>query len=74
VTETTDPHIKGLLAQTAQIQSYDPVANDEARKIFAEPLTLCDDLKLAITEVEAIDRVTRWDEFQEVPKLLAQFI
>jgi UDPglucose 6-dehydrogenase len=66
------PIIRELIAERAQIQAYDPVANDEARKIFSNgELKFCDSLTLALQGTQAVILVTRWDEFKDVPKLLA---
>lgn len=66
------PIIRALLAERAKIQAYDPAANREARKIFGDQITLIDSLADVIRNVDAIVLVTRWDEFQNVPELLAQ--
>lgn len=66
------PIVKALLAEQAKIQAYDPIANGEARKIFDGRVTLVDTLEQAITNVDAIVLVTRWNEFQQVPALLTQ--
>jgi UDPglucose 6-dehydrogenase len=66
------PIIKALLADQVEVKAYDPVANNEARKIFGDQITLVDTLTDAIVNVDAIVLVTRWDEFRKVPELLAQ--
>jgi UDPglucose 6-dehydrogenase/GDP-mannose 6-dehydrogenase len=65
------PIIKALLAQGAKIKAYDPVANEEARKIFGHEIMLCDNIHQAIVNVEAVVLVTRWAQFKQLPALLA---
>jgi UDPglucose 6-dehydrogenase len=64
------PIIKALLAEQAKIQAYDPVANPEARKIFGDQINLCSQLAQAISNMDAVVLVTRWDEFRQIPELL----
>ncbi|MFQ5787191.1 MAG: nucleotide sugar dehydrogenase, partial [Thermodesulfobacteriota bacterium] len=65
------PIINYLLAEEAIITAYDPVAKNEAMKMFGNfNIRYCDNLCEAITEVEAIILVTRWEEFREIPELL----
>ena len=66
------PIIRDLIAQGAKVQAYDPVANDEARKIFTNgEVQFCDGLAQALQDAQAVVLVTRWAEFKDVPKLLA---
>ncbi len=64
------PIIKGLQAEGARIQAYDPVAINEARKIFDDAIVYCDSLASALQNVDAVVLVTRWSEFNQVPELL----
>jgi UDPglucose 6-dehydrogenase len=67
------PIIKDLLTRKATLKAYDPVAKHEAKKIFKhEEVNLCDSLTEALNDVDAVVLVTRWTEFQDVPKLLAR--
>jgi len=67
------PIIKELLRKGANVRAYDPVANHEAQKIFADHnIMFCDNLHQAIDGVEAIVILTRWEEFRSVPELLLQ--
>ncbi|MBE9009249.1 UDP-glucose/GDP-mannose dehydrogenase family protein [Pseudanabaenaceae cyanobacterium LEGE 13415] len=66
------PLIKALKAQNATLKAYDPVANPEAAKLLKpDEVELCDSLQTVIEGVDAIVLVTRWDEFQAVPELIA---
>lgn len=66
------PIIQALLAEGAQLKGFDPIANAEAKKVFGDRITLCDDINQAISTVEAVVLVTRWEEFRNVPTLLAR--
>jgi UDPglucose 6-dehydrogenase/GDP-mannose 6-dehydrogenase len=66
------PIINQLLAEGAILKAYDPVANSEARKLFENSkVRLCSGLEEVIQESQAIVLVTRWDEFRQIPRLLA---
>ena len=65
------PIIRSLLQEGAAVKGYDPAAADEARKLFSShELELSVSLSDALTEVDAVVLVTRWDEFRKVPDLL----
>jgi UDPglucose 6-dehydrogenase len=66
------PIVKELLAQDAGIKAYDPVANHEARKLFGNrQIVYCDDLAQTVEDVQAVVLLTRWEEFERIPELLA---
>ena len=66
------PIIRSLVQQGAIVQAYDPVARSQAERIFAkEEVRLCHSLEQVIQNVDALVLVTRWDEFNELPKLLS---
>jgi UDPglucose 6-dehydrogenase len=50
----------------ARVRAYDPVAMDEARRIFgARPdLDLCDSMEAALAGADALAIVTEWQEFR----------
>ena len=49
----------------------DPVAIEEARKAYARTeANYCDDLKTALTGVDAVVVVMPWPEYRDVPELL----
>ena len=58
--------IKGLLALGAKVKAYDPVAIEEARKIFAGRIIYCDSIEEAARESSALILVTEWDEFRGI--------
>jgi UDPglucose 6-dehydrogenase/GDP-mannose 6-dehydrogenase len=66
------PIIDLLLARGAQVAAYDPVAKATARTALgARAVTLVDSLAGAVDGAEALVLVTRWDEFAQLPALLA---
>jgi UDPglucose 6-dehydrogenase/GDP-mannose 6-dehydrogenase len=65
------PIIRSLLREGAVITGYDPVAAEEARKLFSsQELELSGSLSDALVKADAVVLVTRWDEFRNVPDLL----
>lgn len=67
------PIVRGLLKEGATVIAYDPIASEEARKVFSDgEVTLCETLVQAVENVEAIVLVTRWKEFEKLPELLAR--
>jgi UDPglucose 6-dehydrogenase/GDP-mannose 6-dehydrogenase len=67
------PIIAGLLARGARVRAYDPVARATAREALAgHDVALVDTLDEAVEGARAVLLVTRWDEFQRVPDLVAR--
>ncbi len=65
------PIIKRLLDEGVILKAYDPVAMEEARKLFSErSLTLCVRLEDSLDDVDAIVLVTNWAQFGALPQLL----
>jgi UDPglucose 6-dehydrogenase len=50
----------------ARVRAYDPVAMDEARRIFGErpDLEFCDSMEGALAGADALAIVTEWQEFR----------
>jgi len=66
------PIIRELLGAGAEIKAYDPVATHQAERLIPDRhVLLCDDLRDAITDAQAVVLVTPWDEFHRLPDLLA---
>ena len=55
--------IRGLLADGALVQAYDPVAKSEAKKILSE-VFYADDEYDAVKDAEALIFVTEWNQFR----------
>ena len=59
------------MREGARVKGYDPVAADEARKLFSpQELELSQTLAEGLTQADAVVLVTRWEEFLKVPDLL----
>lgn len=66
------PIVKELLAAGADIRAFDPVAKLEAEKIFgAQRIDYCEQLGDALDGADAVVLLTRWEEFTNLPDLLA---
>jgi UDPglucose 6-dehydrogenase len=59
------PLVKGLLAEGAQVQVYDPEAMKIARGIFGSKVTYAENSYGALTGADALLIVTEWNEFRE---------
>jgi UDPglucose 6-dehydrogenase len=57
------PLVEGLIARGAKVSAYDPVAREQAEKIF-EGIEFADDAYAAAEGAEALVIVTEWDEFR----------
>jgi UDPglucose 6-dehydrogenase len=67
------PIVRELLAARATVKAFDPVATQEARKLFAgAPIEYCDTLASAIDGAHAIVLLTRWSEFDRLIDLLSR--
>jgi UDPglucose 6-dehydrogenase/GDP-mannose 6-dehydrogenase len=66
------PMVRELLDAGAEVRAYDPAAGRQAARLLQDRrLVMCDTLVEAVTGVEAVVLVTRWEEFRAVPDLLA---
>jgi UDPglucose 6-dehydrogenase len=65
--------IEGLLAGGAAVRAYDPKAEEQARLVFGDRVTLCGRAYEAVTGADALVVVTEWNEFREpdFPKIRA---
>jgi UDPglucose 6-dehydrogenase len=57
--------IERLLKLGAQVRAYDPEANETARGIFDDRITLCDKSYDALQGADAMVLVTEWNNFRE---------
>jgi UDPglucose 6-dehydrogenase/GDP-mannose 6-dehydrogenase len=68
------PVVQELLSQGAKVKVYDPVANEEAQKIFGnQNIGYCKNLLEAVKDAEAIVLMTRWEHFKKIPDILDKF-
>jgi len=56
---------EGLLAGGASVRAYDPKAEDSARSVFGDRVTLCGRAYDAAKGADALVVVTEWNEFRE---------
>jgi UDPglucose 6-dehydrogenase len=57
--------IEALLAGGAAVRAYDPKAEEQARRIFGNRVTLCTRAYEAVSGADALVVVTEWSEFRE---------
>ena len=60
------PFIEGVRQAGGCIRAYDPVARDEARRLFGkrQDLVLCDSREATLDGADALAIVTEWNEFR----------
>ncbi len=54
-----------LLAEGAVVSAYDPIAEEEARKLMPE-LAYCDSALAAVDDADAVVLVTEWKELRDL--------
>lgn len=66
--------IETIMQEGGQIKAYDPVANDNMRKIFPD-ISYAKSLYEAVSGVDAVIIMTEWDEFKHIDiGLLAELV
>ncbi|WP_439543205.1 UDP-glucose dehydrogenase family protein [Hyphomicrobium sp.] len=64
--------VRELQRRGADVIAFDPVASDEARKVFnGSPPTFAGSVGQAVEQAEAILVVTPWPEFSDLPQMLS---
>lgn len=65
------PVIARLVEEKAAVTAYDPVALDEARKLFGDNgIVYSDRLESALAQADVLVIMTRWDAFEKIPAML----
>lgn len=65
------PIVQELLAGSAKVKAFDPVATHEAQKLFEnQPIQYCETLADTIADVDVVLLLTRWNDFNALPELL----
>lgn len=65
------PIVNHLLERGARISAYDPVAAEEARKLFGNgTISYAAEIADAIAEADAVIIVTRWPDFGALPEMI----
>jgi len=57
-------NIKALLKEGAKVRAYDPEAMDNVKKVFQQPIELCEDEYQAAQGADALLIATEWPEFR----------
>jgi UDPglucose 6-dehydrogenase len=65
------PIVQRLVARRARVTIHDPVVRSLPEQLAGLDVVLSDDLELALRDADAVVLVTRWDQYLEVPALLA---
>lgn len=65
------PVVEALIEAEADIKAFDPIAQEEAEKVFKQGgLQYAEKLEQALEDVQVVLLMTRWAEFAQVPELL----
>ncbi|GAB6194415.1 UDP-glucose dehydrogenase family protein [Desulfocastanea catecholica] len=65
------PIVQSLIAAGADVTAYDPVAQEEAKKIFGNSsINYHESIEDTVKNTQAILLLTRWDEFKKLPEVL----
>lgn len=65
------PIVHALLERGAEVTVYDPVAQNNGRRLLPSCVRWADDLEQALA-ADAVMLVTRWREFERIPALLTE--
>jgi UDPglucose 6-dehydrogenase/GDP-mannose 6-dehydrogenase len=65
------PVIRLLLERQMQVKAHDPVAMMEARKVLPDAVAYVDSVEECVADVDALVVLTRWPQFEVLPKLLS---
>ena len=56
--------IDELLAAGAEVRAYDPVAGDEARRLYGDQIAVCERRQDALAGADGLAILTEWNEFR----------
>jgi UDPglucose 6-dehydrogenase/GDP-mannose 6-dehydrogenase len=66
------PVVKALLAEGARVTAFDPIALEEAERLFGvDKIRYADSVETCVADAEAILLVTRWDLFSTLADMIA---
>jgi UDPglucose 6-dehydrogenase len=52
------------------VTGFDPIAREEAHKVFGDNVVFREDLADALRDAEAVLLMTRWPQFEQLPELV----
>lgn len=65
------PIVRELMDRKASIRAFDPVAEEEAKKIFGEDgVSYCASVEETLEDAQAVLLLTRWQQFESVPEII----
>jgi UDPglucose 6-dehydrogenase/GDP-mannose 6-dehydrogenase len=64
------PVTQQLLDAGAIVTGFDPIAREEAHKVFGDRVAFREDLADALRDAEAVLLMTRWPQFEQLPELV----
>jgi UDPglucose 6-dehydrogenase len=64
------PVTRQLLEAGAVVTGFDPIAREEAFKVFGDSVVFREDLADALHDAEAVLLMTRWPQFEQLPELV----
>jgi UDPglucose 6-dehydrogenase len=56
--------INQVLAAQGKVRAFDPVAGDEARRLFENKIVICEEAYEAVQKADALAILTEWNEFR----------
>ena len=62
---------RSLLGEGAVVKAFDPIARREAEKVLGGCVKFVDSLESALDDAAAVMIMTRWQEFERLPELIA---
>lgn len=66
------PIVQQLVQRGARVTGYDPVAKESARAVMPAAIRFADSMADALADCDAVVLLTRWEEFKDAPRILAQ--
>lgn len=65
------PIVRELVGQKAEIRAFDPVAENEAKKVFTDGgVVYCASVEETLENAQAVLLLTRWNVFEQVPAVI----
>ena len=68
------PVTQQLLDAGAIVTGFDPIAREEAQKVFGDRVVFREDLADALSDAEAVLLMTRWPQFEQLSELVTNLL